>query len=62
MADSGREGVLALYGDHQPILPSLDSRGDTSTPYFIWKTGGLPACRKNLAPEALGGEILSLIA
>ena len=62
MTDSGREGVLALYGDHQPILPSLDSRGDTSTPYFIWKTGNLPACRKNLTPEELGGEILSLIA
>ena len=62
MTDSGREGVLALYGDHQPILPSLGSRGDNSTPYFIWKTGGMPASRRDLRPEELGGEILSLIA
>ncbi len=64
MTDSGREGVLSLYGDHLPILPSLpslDSTGDTSTPYFIWKTGGLSARGKDLAPEELGGEILSLI-
>lgn len=58
-----RPSILALYGDHQPILPLMQKQPDSSTPYFIWHSKKeLNAEILDLSPEELGGHLLSLFS
>jgi hypothetical protein len=59
---TGCDGVLALYGDHQPSLPRLAAFGidTTDTDYLIWDSrGGLPR-RRDLAAAQLAEATLSI--
>ena len=63
MAAMPPDGLLALYGDHQPSLPQAFAAlgfTDERTDYAIWRPGDRQAVRHDLAIEDLADRLLAL--
>ncbi len=59
------DGVLCVFGDHVPSLPSLyrdlEQPGDWRTDYLVWRAGQAKPQRCDLAVEQLGQRVLNQI-
>ncbi len=66
LQQSSRPGVLAFYGDHVPIMPSVYAalhEPDGSTDFFVWRSDRAEprsaGTRMNLPAHELGAQVLA---
>jgi hypothetical protein len=61
-AVGAHNGVLAIYGDHQPSLSALAACGitDSDTDYLIWDSQPGDAARRDLRADQLGAALCEI--